>query len=204
MKASPGKTLKIKRTKKKGGEQKRTGGGDRRRSGLTAADIMVHDVITVGPDVPVGEVSELFQMSNISGAPVVKEDGELVGIVTEDDIVFGQMGFTDAELDGLDDEAMEAGAGAAGEKPARTAEGTAGETEDGAQDSPHKVGEIMTPNPIAVEEDTPLEEICGIMSRLRIHRLPVVRDGKVTGIISTVDICRLIMEGKARLVPTGK
>jgi CBS domain-containing protein len=203
MKASPGKRLKVKRTKKRG-EQKRTGGGPGRRSGLTAADIMVQDVITVRPEVPVDAVSELFQMSNISGAPVVKEDGELVGIVTEDDIVFGQMGFTDEELDVLDGETMEAEAGAAAEKPAPDAEGPAGGKEDGVGDSPHKVGEIMTPNPIAVEEDTPLEEICRIMSRLRIHRVPVVRNRKVTGIISTVDICRLIVEGKARLVPTGE
>ena len=145
---------------------------------LVAADVMTRDVFMVRPDTTIEELSELFQMKNIHGAPVVDEGGRLVGIVTEDDVVFGQMGFSDAELELINaDRALPAG-----QPPA-----------------PRRVGELMTANPIAVDETTPVSEICRLIWRLRIHRLPVLRNGRVCGIVSTMDLCRLIAEGRARL-----
>lgn len=165
-------------------------------SGLTATDIMVSDVITVRLETTMEEVSELFQIHNINGAPVVDEDGLLVGIVTEDDVVVGGMGFSDEELDTLeDDEGEEAGEAPAA--PPAEDEATEGE----AVCETRRVEEIMTPRPIAVEEDTPVEELCRLMWKLKIHRIPIVSQGRVRGIVSTIDICRLIVEGKARLMP---
>jgi CBS domain-containing protein len=63
------------------------------------------------------------------------------------------------------------------------------------------VEEIMTPRPIAVEEETPLEELCNLMWNLKIHRIPIISKGRVRGIVSTIDICRLVAEGQARIVP---
>jgi CBS domain-containing protein len=62
----------------------------------------------------------------------------------------------------------------------------------------------MTPHPFAAEEQTPVEELCRLIFQLKIHRLPIVRKGKVTGIVSSADICRLVAEGRVRLVPAGK
>ncbi|MFQ5669363.1 MAG: HPP family protein [Acidobacteriota bacterium] len=145
-------------------------------SGLKASDIMVSPVWTVHPDTPVSAVVELFQAHRIKGAPVVDGEGDLVGMVTEEDIVFGQMGFSDHEL-----------AGGAGEK-------------DPSHDA-RPAREIMTHHPIAADETTPAEEICRLMWQLRIHRIPILRAGKVTGIVSTIDICRLLVEGKVCLMP---
>ena len=78
----------------------------------------------------------------------------------------------------------------------------AGENKEG-QDS-HTVGEIMTVNPIAAEEDTSLEELCRLMWNFRVHRLPIVRQGKVTGIVSAIDLCRLVTEGRIRILPPVK
>ena len=58
-------------------------------SGLIAADVMSGDVITIRASTTIEEVSELFQIHNINGAPVVDDEGMLIGIVTEDDIVVG-------------------------------------------------------------------------------------------------------------------
>jgi CBS domain-containing protein len=178
------------------GEPETALAADLQYSGLTAADVMVSDVITVRLETTMEEVSELFQIHNINGAPVVDEDGLLVGIVTEDDVVVGGMGFSDEELDTLDgDEGETAGkAPAAGPTAAAAGEGEAvGET--------RRVAEIMTPRPITVEEDTPVEELCRLMWKLKIHRIPIVSQGRVRGIVSTIDICRLVAEGRARLVP---
>ena len=161
-------------------------------SGLTAADVMSGDVITIRAATTIEEVSELFQIHNINGAPVVDDEGLLIGIVTEDDIVVGRMGLSDEELDGMEDEA------AAAEPAAEAGSGAdpaAGKTEV------RRVEEIMTPRPIAVEEETPLEELCNLMWNLKIHRIPIISKGRVRGIVSTIDICRLVAEGQARIVP---
>lgn len=158
-----------------------SGGG--RMSGLTAKDVMVRDVLTVSPSTSVDIVSSLFQLHNINGCPVVDDDGALIGIVTEDDLVFGRMGATEEEM------ANPAAAKSPGPRRVRDT---------------HSVAEIMTPNPIAAEETTPIEELCRLMWRLKIHRIPIVRDRRVKGIVSSIDICRLIADGSANLVQRGK
>ena len=173
-------------------------------SGLTAVDVMTSEVITVRLETTMDEVSELFQIHNINGAPVVDDAGLLVGIVTEDDVVVGSMGFSDEELDTLgDDEDDETGAIPAADPGATEAAGPTAEAvaEGEPVDETRRVGEIMTPRPITVEEDTPVEELCRLMWKLKIHRIPIVSGGRVRGIVSTIDICRLIVEGRARLVP---
>lgn len=165
-------------------------------SGLTAADIMIGDVITIRASTTIEELAELFQIHNINGAPVVDDDGILIGIVTEDDIVVGGMGLSDEELDEIgDDEEAAEPEGAAPESAAGPA---AGEQE---KSEVRQVGEIMTPHPIAVEEDTPIEELCNLMWNLKIHRIPIISKGKVRGIVSTIDLCRLVAQGRARFVP---
>ena len=95
--------------------------------------------------------------------------------------------------------------GAATQAPANDAENEAETAAAPAEDDSEKdvrcVAEIMTPRPIAVEEDTPIEELCNLMWNLKIHRIPIVSNGRVRGIISTIDICRLVVEGRARLTP---
>ena len=164
-------------------------------SGLIAADVMIGDVITIRASTTIAEVSELFQIHNINGAPVVDDDGMLIGIVTEDDIVVGGMGLSDEELDGLDDEP------AASEPAAETKSDPGPAKGDESKVEVRHVGEIMTPRPIAVEENTPIEELCNLMWNLKIHRIPIVSKGRVRGIVSTIDICRLVAQGQARIVP---
>jgi CBS domain-containing protein len=170
-------------------------------SGLTASDVMVSEVITVRPETSIEEVSELFQIHNIHGAPVVDNEGMLVGIVTEDDVMVGGMGFSDEELDTLEDEdGEEAGQEAAAAAAAEPAVEPAGEGD--LMDETRRVEEIMTPRPITAEEHTPVEELCRLMWKLKIHRIPIVNQGRVRGIVSTIDICRLVVEGRARLIPS--
>jgi CBS domain protein/BON domain-containing protein len=56
-----------------------------------------------------------------------------------------------------------------------------------AKDHGEKVGEIMTPEVVSVAEDTPLSEIAALLERKRIKRVPVVRNGKLVGIVSRID-----------------
>jgi signal-transduction protein with cAMP-binding, CBS, and nucleotidyltransferase domain len=61
------------------------------------------------------------------------------------------------------------------------------------------VGSIMTSPAISADESTPVTDLCRIMWSLRIHRVPILRAGKVTGLLSSMDLCRAILEGKIRI-----
>jgi len=149
---------------------------------MKARDIMVREVITVGPDAPLEEACDRMQMHNVGGLPVVVGDGRLMGIVTQDDLVYGPMGGREG-----------------GGESERVARATAHEPSlrEGPRGGPSKVSEIMTSPAVSVEEDTPLEDLCSLMWALRIHRVPVVRNGTLTGIVSAMDVCRAVAEGRS-------
>jgi CBS domain-containing protein len=148
---------------------------------MKVTDIMVRKVVTVRPEVEIAELCEIFQLRNIHGAPVVDEDGFLLGIVTQEDVIYGSMGLEhpsrdDRNLPALMRGAME-GPPVAGEQV-------------------NTVEEIMTAPAISVEEGTSVDDVCRLMWTLKIHRLPVVRKGKVTGIISSLDVVRALTQGR--------
>jgi signal-transduction protein with cAMP-binding, CBS, and nucleotidyltransferase domain len=68
--------------------------------------------------------------------------------------------------------------------------------ESEGQVQPLMVREIMTAPAMSVGEDTTLGAICRMMYKLRIHRVPVVRDGQVCGIISSLDVCAAVARGE--------
>ena len=186
-----------------------------------ARDLMTRSPITVLADMRVGALCDLLQEKNINGAPVVDSEGRLVGVVTQEDIIYGSMGSP--APDGA------AGAGRSGGEAAGPASGGGrasrrvvsvlrGRTLHAAPPAPLRSGEkpfwaehrspdpmempvstIMTSPAISAEEDTPVTDVCRIMWSLRIHRVPVLRQGKVTGLVSSMDLCRAVIEGKIKV-----
>lgn len=148
---------------------------------MKVTDIMVRKVVTVQPEVEIADLCEIFQLRNIHGAPVVDEDGFLLGIVTQEDVIYGSMGLEHPTRDGRNLPALMRGA-------------LEGPSVTGEQVS--TVGEIMTAPAISVEEGTTLDDVCRLMWTLKIHRLPVVRKGKVTGIVSSLDVVYALTQGK--------
>src|SRR3954451_5044901 len=135
---------------------------------MKAHDVMTWGAITVGPDESVTCAVQLMLQNKISGLPVVDDEGEFVGIVTEGDFL------RRSEL------------GTQRRRP-RWLEFLLGPGRLAAEYTHacgRKVREIMTPNPRTISEDTPLEEVVQLMERHRIKRLPVVQDRKVIGMVS--------------------
>lgn len=64
---------------------------------MKARDLMQTDVITVRQDATVGQLCDIFQAKHVNGVPVLGPDGDLVGIVSEEDVLFGAMGIPDEE-----------------------------------------------------------------------------------------------------------
>ncbi len=188
----------------------------RSRVRLRAKDLMTPRPITVPAEMSIGDLCDLFQENNINGAPVVDEDGRLVGVVTQEDIVYGAMG----------DMASDPIAGAAAppgkrkgrrEKPLiallrRQRLAAVPESGPAPGERPFwtdlakprgplasPVRSIMTSPAISADEDTPVSDLCRIMWNLRIHRVPIVRKGKVTGLVSSMDLARAILAGRIKV-----
>jgi CBS-domain-containing membrane protein len=141
---------------------------------MRVADIMVREVTTVGPEMLIEDLCEVFQLHNIHGVPVVDDEGRLVGIVTQEDVIYGTMGLGHPSREERNIPALVRGAASRVHGPARV----------------QSVGDIMTSPAISVEEGASVEEVCRLMWTLKIHRVPVVRGGRVTGIVSSLDVVR--------------
>ncbi len=182
---------------------------------LTARDLMTRTPITVPEQMTVSELCDLLQEKNINGAPVVDREGRLVGVVTQEDIIYGAMGHPMAgpargAPPGGDGRSRRGGKRVvamlreqrlqAAPAPApRPGERPFWSDEHRASDSMGMpVSAIMTSPAISADEETPVSDLCRIMWNLRIHRVPILNRGRVTGLVSSMDLCRAILDGKIR------
>ena len=120
---------------------------------------MTTDVVTIGEDAPVSQLCDLLQAVHANGLPVLNTQGELVGIVSEEDVLYGTMGIFDKN-------------------------GT-----------PVLVRDIMTSPAVCATEDTDVVELSQMLSGMRIHRIPILSDGRVTGIVTALDVVRAVADG---------
>jgi len=143
---------------------------------MKAADVMVTNVITVGPDATVQEVAGILLTNRISGVPVVGGGGELIGIVSEGDLM------------------RRAEAGTGRRRPWWLSILTGREVLAGEYVKEHsrKVADVMTARVIAVAPDTPLQDVATTLEKNGIKRVPVVKDGKVVGIVSRANLLQAL------------
>ena len=122
--------------------------------------------ITITEDIPINSALKLMRDEKVRRLPVLNKKGELVGIVSERDLLYASpspaTSLSIHELHYLI--------------------------------SKIKVSEVMTRDVITVSEYTPLEEAARIMSDNKIGSLPVMRDGKLVGIITESDLFRIFIE----------
>ncbi len=139
---------------------------------MQVGDVMTRHVISVGRHEPVLRAARLMLQNRISGLPVIDAAGNLVGIVTEGDFLRrGEIGTQRRRPKWLE---FLVG-------PGRLAA-------EYVQASGRKVDEVMTGDPCTVTEDDSLETVVELMERRRIKRLPVLRDGKMVGIVSRANL----------------
>jgi CBS domain-containing protein len=135
---------------------------------MRAIDVMVRDVVTVHPDADVADAIKLLAEHDVSALPVLDKDGNLVGVLSEADLIHR------AEI------------GTEKHRPwwQEAVTGATTLAEEFAKSHGKKVGEVMTTGVISVTEETPLSEIAALFERKRIKRVPVVKDGKLLGVVS--------------------
>jgi CBS domain-containing protein len=143
---------------------------------LKAKDIMTKEVITVKPETTLEELARLLMKQQISGAPVVDHNGKIVGIVTENDLISKNSRLHIPTILRLFD--------------AYIPLGTSKMESDIRKMAASTVEDICTKEIITVDEEASVEYIATIMTEKRIHILPVVREGKLVGIIGKKDLIK--------------
>lgn len=152
---------------------------------LTARDVMTAQVITVRPETSVKETAALMLAHHVSGLPVVTVEGELVGIVTEADLLYKETGRERAA------------------EPFFRRWSRSGRTADAARKAEGLTAvDLMSSPVVTVEEATPLHDVAALMVRRRINRVPVMRQGRLAGIVSRADVLRAFTRPDAELART--
>ena len=153
---------------------------------MLAKELMTTDVITVRSDTTVKDVAQIMLSHRISAVPVTDDQGRLIGIVSEGDLLRRTETGTDRKhswwLDLI----------ASPEERAR----------EFVKTHATKAGDVMTPRPITVTPDTHIAEIAALLEEKRIKRVPVVADGTVIGIVSRADLLRGLATAKLESATT--
>lgn len=151
---------------------------------LTAKKIMNKKVITIRKDASIKELSELLVEKKISGVPVLDENNDLVGIVSEGDIIVRNSDLHFPRYFKLLDAII-------------YLESLNKFKRNLQKHLATKVEDIMTVKVKTVNEDTPINEIADIMLDSRVNRLPVMdKKNKLIGIITRADIVKTMVSGK--------
>ena len=161
------------------------------RQALTAKDVMQRNVVSVDPMMTVPEVVQCFLDRQITGAPVVDEEDKLVGVISQTDLLRHQR----------------RGAPAGAQKPSyyqqANGEVLVSHLKIDAS-ATARVRDLMTPVTFMTEEETPLREVPRFMLERHVHRIIVTRQGKLAGIITSMDLLRALLDGGGAAEPNRK
>ncbi len=157
----------------------------------TIASIMTRQVVSVRHDASIESVTALFVERGLHGAPVVDDRGDLIGFISLADLVRDRYDNGDTQE----------------QVPLRvhTRNGGSYELGDGFHAegmAPVTVADLMMPFAISLDESTPITMAAALMATEHVHRVPVIaRDGRVAGILSSLDVLRWLAKADGYLVP---
>lgn len=139
---------------------------------------MSHDPVVVRPETPLKEAIKILAERHFSGLPVVDDAGQLIGIISETDLMWQETGVTPPAYINFLDSVIFLKNPATYERDLHKALG-------------QTVGEVMSSDPISVSPDKSLKEAAQLMHDKKVHRLPVLdAAGHVVGILTRGDIIR--------------
>jgi CBS domain-containing protein len=151
---------------------------------MRAHQIMTRPVISVTPETTIADAANTMLQKHVSGLPVVDAAGKLVGIISEGDFI----------------RRSEIGTQRKRGRFLKFILGPGQQAADFVREHGRKIAEIMTPEPLTIGEDTPLEEIVRLMEKNNVKRLPVTRGDKIVGIVSRANLLQAVAS-LAREIP---
>jgi CBS domain-containing protein len=146
---------------------------------MDAFDVMTRSPVTVKLDTPTRDIAELLIRHGISAVPVVDEDGAVIGMVSEGDLLRFNAEDRIARRDWW---------------LALLAEGESLTPQFASGLNGHQrfARDVMSAPVVTVSEHTDVTEISQLLSTHRIKRVPVIRDGRIAGIVSRADLIRAL------------
>jgi CBS domain-containing protein len=151
---------------------------------MKVSDIMRRSFATIKPDAPLLDAAHLLLETNQRGLPVVDREGRLVGVISEGDFLHR------AELD-------------ISPPPGNWLEELLGIEEDTSARRRMRarlVGEVMTRDPVCVDDEASLDEVVALMDARHIAQLPVVCGGFVVGVVSRVELLAVVANALGSVV----
>ncbi len=146
---------------------------------MQAQDVMARDVLTVMPKTSITVALDLMLKRKVSGLPVLDENGKLVGILTEGDLL----------------RRRETGTGTKHRSRLLSfIVGPGREAEEFVHSNSRVVGDLMTPSVVSVPETATLDDIVTMMEKHHIRRVPVMKGDHLVGIVSRADLLRALQQ----------
>lgn len=147
---------------------------------VTASELMTRDVALVHPETSLLQAIKLMATRRISGMPVVDEAGNVVGVISEGDLLRWHEAYSEKQARWLDMLAE-------GFEPASS-------FLQEIYAEHRKVKAVMSRGVTTVPEEMPAREIANLMHSKDIKRVPVLRDGKLVGIVARSDLVRALAQ----------
>ena len=148
----------------------------------TVADIMTSNPMMVKPETPLKEAISIIAKQKISGLPVVDEENKIVGIISENDLMWQETGVEPPPYIMILDSLIYLENPNRYEKEIHKALG-------------QTVQDVMSKKPLTITADKPVKQAARLLHDKKIRRLPVVDEqGKVIGIITQGDIIRAMAD----------
>lgn len=150
----------------------------------TARDVMTDSVVTVSPEASLMDVLRLFVEEEIHAAPVIGDDGEIVGVISSTDLLRAQEDEHDTArattdyLRGVLELSLPDGSGDLDDFQDRLGQRT--------------VSEVMTTGYLSVPSDAGVAEVARRLRENRVHRIWVEENGRLVGVVSTLDLMPVI------------
>lgn len=152
---------------------------------LHAKDIMTKDLITVSPDTEIVKAATLLVENHINGAPVVDASGKLTGILCQSDLIYQQKNLSLPSFFTFLDGFIPLTSMKEIEKEIKKV-------------SAATVEQVMTPNPVTVQADTPIQDVASLMVEKRYHTIPVMEGDALVGILGKEDVLRTVLPQSKR------
>ena len=146
----------------------------------TAGEVMTRDVVSVRKETTIRELAELFTSRKISSAPVLDDQGDMIGIVTETDLVEQDKSLHIPTVISLFDWVIYLESGKKFEKELKKM-------------TAQTVGEIYSTEVFTVAPGAPLSEVADLMTSEKVNTIPVVTGRKVVGVVARIDMIRTMI-----------
>jgi CBS domain-containing protein len=156
---------------------------------MRAIDVMTSEVISVDPDTSVQALATLLSERGISGVPVVDADNRVIGIVSEGDLLHRVETGTERRPDAR-----------AGRRRSWWLDRMVSDRElarDYVKSHARTAKDVMTRDVVSVSDTTELADIAMLLETKKIKRVPVVRDGRLVGIVSRANLVRALATTKS-------